>query len=680
MFRERFWSSGYTNGVETLFEKLEQGCVENSEVLGLASSRADAELAYGTSLSELTSTLPLNRNGFGRDDGATLKRSYEGIIQEMSKEGTQHIQVARNIQSMVVEPFTKWSSLHKSRVDRSKETLRKKIRQYEREHAEALRSQKRYFNKCRLLEDAKEGDGGENSEEDAANNDEKPTSEELTLAGRLWSSEDAQALVARMLREIPQRSYRVAILGTYENCSWGSDVVEFMVKNKVAGSVAEAEKAGQDLINAGMLRLVGQVGRQFANSSVMAYQWRPHAWSFAGFSHHGPDLGALTELGERWGFGGDIEVKELDQRYRKNVQILDNVRCELEEQISEHLAFMERCELDRLKAVKAVMLDLVAAVSNVVPAIQASVDKLLLFQETTDPVRDLRFLVETYQTGNFSPQVVIYDNYYSSVDGASVFGVDLELRSRGDSRLVPLLVSAILAYLDATYPLLENDDVRLGLWTVNVPLKATHELRRELNASQNFSEILSKHEPPVVVSALKLYFLELPESLIPSQYYEALRTMYIKHRDLSETSQRLAATRNTLAQLRVSMIATLDVVSAHLKRILTIANATDQQTAEITREVGPLLIRPQQPSALTIGDTFPQQLLSDILNDRENLFLELKRQTVPSRKTSGRSIRSWSTHSHTPPIQPDNTLGDYGGQQRATSTEGEMSDALETLN
>lgn len=680
MFRERFWTPGYAGGFEKLFEKLEQGCIENSEILGLANARAEAELAYGSTLSELPSSVPLNRNGFGRDDGATLKRGYEGIIQEMAKEGRQHIQVARNIQTMVVDPFSKWSILHKSRVDRSKEAIGKKIRQYEREYAEASRSQKRYFNKCRLLEDAKEAKGAESSEEENAGDSEKPTSEELTLAGHLWSSEDAQALIARMLREIPQQPYRVAILGTYENCSFGSNIVDFMIKNGVAGSIQEAEKAGQDLVNAGMLRLVGQVGNQFANSSVMAYQWRPHAWSFAGFSHYGPDLGALTELGERWGFGGDKEVKELDQRYRKNVQILDNVRCELEEQISEHFTFMERCEFDRLKAVKAVMLDLVAAVSNVVPAIQASVDNLLLFQETTDPVQDLRFLVETYQTGRFSPQVVVYDNYYSSVDGASVFGVDLELRSRGDNKLVPLLISAILAYLDTTYPLLENDDVRLGLWTVDVPLRATHELRRELNASQNFSEILSRHEPPVVVSALKLYLLELPESLIPSQYYDALRSMYIKYRDPGELPLRLAATRNTLAQIRVSMIASLDVITAHLKRILTIANASDTQIADITREVGPLLIRTQEPSALNLGDSFPQQLLRDMLEDRDNLFLELKRQTAPTRKVSSR-VTSYSSHSSSQLHQAEKPVEatHESDDTRKSSTPVDMSDAFESL-
>jgi len=37
----------------------------------------------------------------------------------------------------------------------------------------------------------------------------------------------------------------------------------------------------------------------------------------------------------------------------------------------DHLKFLERCELDRLKAIKAVILDFSGAVSNVIPGLQS---------------------------------------------------------------------------------------------------------------------------------------------------------------------------------------------------------------------------------------------------------------------------------------------------------------------
>jgi hypothetical protein len=90
---------------------------------------------------------------------------------------------------------------------------------------------------------------------------------------------------------------------------------------------------------------------------------------------------------------------------------------------------MEKCELDRLKAVKSgnssfvnksltiVLLDIAASLSNIIPGIQASIDNMLLYQETIQPEKDLRFIIESYRTGDFVPKVVVYENYYNSAEG-----------------------------------------------------------------------------------------------------------------------------------------------------------------------------------------------------------------------------------------------------------------------
>ena len=83
----------------------------------------------------------------------------------------------------------------------------------------------------------------------------------------------------------------------------------------------------------------------------------------------------------------------------------------------DHLKFMERCELDRLKAIKSVILDFSGAISNVIPSLQSTVDSMMLFQETVQPLGDLRYLLENYRTGSFFPKVQTYENYYNSVDG-----------------------------------------------------------------------------------------------------------------------------------------------------------------------------------------------------------------------------------------------------------------------
>jgi hypothetical protein len=111
------------------------------------------------------------------------------------------------------------------------------------------------------------------------------------------------------------------------------------------------------------------------------------------------------------------EARESDERYKSAVRKLDGLRCNLEEAMVDRLKWMERCELDRLKAIKAVILDFSGAISNVIPSLQSTVDKMMLFQETVQPMGDLRYLLENYRTGIFVPRVQIYENYYNNVDG-----------------------------------------------------------------------------------------------------------------------------------------------------------------------------------------------------------------------------------------------------------------------
>ena len=64
-----------------------------------------------------------------------------------------------------------------------------------------------------------------------------------------------------------------------------------------------------------------------------------------------------------------------------------------------------------------VILDFSGSISNVIPAIQSTVDNLMLYQETVQPLGDLRYMLDNYRTGSFVPKVVAYENYYNTADG-----------------------------------------------------------------------------------------------------------------------------------------------------------------------------------------------------------------------------------------------------------------------
>lgn len=472
----------------------------------------------------------------------------------MEEAAKNHRRIAQSIRDLVVAPFTRWCDAHESRVQNSQDDLQARIKLHDKQ-AEAVRKlRSHYFTKCRLVEDIEEENklafqDPETSpkakvpEIKISDNREEEDEEPFEIGDEVYQPEQVKKILAHLLNTIRLGETKVPILGTYQNTTSGADIVEYFQKFMGATSVSHAERIGQDLITNGFLRLIGNVGNIFANSSKMNYQWKPKAFQLSGVpekkvpmsrtfsiasntdSIDSPVVGTVSEYLAGWNPLNTAhpnetpadrlrrEATEADERYKASVRKLDLLRCQLEEAIIEHLRYLQRCELDRLKAIKTIILDFSGTISNVIPSLQSTVDKMMLFQETVQPEGDLRYLLENYRTGGFAPKVVVYENYYNSSD-EQTFGVDLEARARADRKRVPAIITSILTFLDHRYPDLEGDEARRSVWLVEVPLHQTHRIRAVLNTGKGFGiETLEPYEIPIVASVLKLYLLELPGML-----------------------------------------------------------------------------------------------------------------------------------------------------------------------
>jgi len=305
----------------------------------------------------------------------------------------------------VVEPFSTWCQAHESRVTESFDDLQLNIKAHERQAEAVKKLRSTYFNKYRLVEDLEEETrflGPADATKPVTTESpatpsipsaptiklpepEDPESEEpLELGDLFYHPNEVKKIISHMLDVIPMGEHRVAILGTYEHVSTGEKITEFIQQNLQATSVSHAERIGQDLVHHGFLRLVGSVGSTFSNSSKMHYQWRDKAFQMTAkqkpkkeeprslqraptmaaidFQVDSPNsavgdfLGSLLTQprpGETPGDRLRREAKEADERYKSAVKKLDLMRCALEESIMTHLKFMEQCELDRLRAIKA---------------------------------------------------------------------------------------------------------------------------------------------------------------------------------------------------------------------------------------------------------------------------------------------------------------------------------------
>lgn len=624
----------------------------------------------------------------------------------MREEARNHKKIASNIRELVVNPFGRWCDQHAARVQNSQDDLQGRIKAHDRQAETVRQYRSQYYNKCRRVEDLDEEEKlafqdpssavatGSPKQASVASvpsikiGEEEDEPEPIEIGDEIYSPEQVKKILSHVLDNIPLGETRVPILGTYANTSSGADITAYIQKHLGATSIAYAERIGQDLITHGFLRLVGNVGNDFANSSKRNYQWKPKVFQLTGMPErrhplqrsstvmsNSFDAGSTTGsiagsiagspvIGDRVSeyLGGwnplnnahpnetpaerlRREAREADERYKAAVRTLDGLRCTLEEAMIDHMKFMERCELDRLKAIKSVILDFSGAVSNVIPSLQSSVDNMMLFQETVQPLGDLRYLLENYRTGNYVPKVTVYENYYNKVE-EQTFGVDIEARARADRKRVPLIITTILTFLDSHYPDLEGDEARRSIWTVDVPLAAIHHLRNTINTGQPVSqEVLEKYEVPIVAAVLKLYLLELPDSLVSSHVYEIIKTIYTSTANTASEAARIQVIQSTLGQLRLANIATLDALVTHFTRLNELTSADEAYVVQLTGILAPCIMRPKQETGLSMNEKYNVRLLRDLLAHKDAIFGELKRQSSLTHTASGstRPTRAIST-------------------------------------
>ncbi|RCK61027.1 Rho-GTPase-activating protein RGD2 [Candida viswanathii] len=701
-FAENFWTQDYHQGFEKLFLQLHQGILENNDFIKLFEKRMELEMIYGNSLESIASdTKPTSSRQLNDDYVSTIKNTYTKMNENFYKQGQYHLNIAENIESGVLQPFEKWCKEHEQRVRFSEYTLNDKYKLLKLHQVAVDKIQKKYFNKCRMLEEFKshfseqelqdelkelslgEGAGKHASKEStrasSANGHDgeqlDPEDEEETevylFTHAKYDTKQMRALLRAMLSNVPMAPHKVPILGTYQNVSTGSSITQWLLENmpEFNKNLDKAEVFGQDLIRNEFLRVVGSMGKSFINSSQFYYQWKDLAFQLSGVENeHVIDSSLAKTLSFRFddvkeAMGVNTvdfndksqlpklisEVNNIDTLYLSAVVELDKLRCEFEELAMDHLTFMQKCELDRLKAIKKVTFDFLSSFANRISNLKTVSDELVLLEETINPVNDLKFLIENYGTGRFKPVVTLYDNYYDS-NVNQTFGVDLNVKARLDKKVVPYIIQCILSQLDNVYPDVQNDEERVNLWTQPIHLSNVHKLRFQLNELQDpnkITAVLKESHPLLITNVLKLYFMELPDSIIPHSYYDVIKLLYTNYHDESQADSRINGLQNVLSELPKCNLATLDAILTHLNRLVSIIGTQNKDSAHelqhrLAKEFGSLVLRPKIDSlnnleSSYLNDKFQVILMNDLFDNKQDIFNELRRQSS-TRTAGGNSV------------------------------------------
>lgn len=644
----------------------------------------ELELDYGKRLTFIGESHKPERSGFGRDSGMSLKASYLGVLREMTDEGDNHVAIAQDIKVMIIDPFTKWSAEHRKRVEYSEGILLTNLKVYQNKVKTVKKYKLKYFSKCQALEEIKMNMTDEEIELkiDEIEKFEKTQSLEIveTLGGIKFNKSQLKSLFRRMVDEIPQSSIKLPILGNYDHVSKGSSIVSWLQKNFKEFSIRKCEQFGKELLSKGYIKSVDSSmttqflvsnSSIFANSDELQYQWKPSVFKLINedletrdnvdnIANYIDEFKNALNLKQSYNSGStndnndnsisqsgnnrntaqaekfkkiNLEIKELDSIYQKECLKLNKIRCDFEELIIDHFVFMEKCELDRIKALKKIIIDFSFTISNQLNQLKLNLDNFLILHETISPEKDLLYLIENYRTGSYLPKVTLYDNYYNNFKD-QIFGVDLEILCKNDNKTIPIVVSNILSFMDSIYPNLENDEERRNIWLVSVKLKETHQLRNKIESCKNknetnFGDLLNQeyeNKPEVVASVLKLYLLELPNSLIPNELYEVIKKIYLNE---IEQSERIELIKRIVKNLNRCNFQTLNALVSHFERLISILNENKDEIeqknnkffqTDICQEFSNCLLRPNLQSNISLNDKHCFKLLNDLFNFKSEIF------------------------------------------------------------
>lgn len=109
-----------------------------------------------------------------------------------------------------------------------------------------------------------------------------------------------------------------------------------------------------------------------------------------------------------------------------------------------------------------------------------------------------------------------------------------------------------------------------------------------------------------------------------SHVYEIIRTIY--NTPTTDNDQaRVQVLQQTLSQLRLTNIATLDACMNHFTRLIDLTSADEEYITKLATMLAPSVLRPRAQTSLTMEEKHAYRLIRDLFTYKDPIFTELKR-------------------------------------------------------
>jgi hypothetical protein len=122
--------------------------------------------------------------------------------------------------------------------------------------------------------------------------------------------------------------------------------------------------------------------------------------------------------------------------------------------------------------------------------------------------------------------------------------------------------------------------------------------------------------------------------LVSSHVYEIMKTIYSTPASESTDAARISVLQNTLSQLRLANIATLDALMTHFTRLIELTSADEAYIAALATTLAPCVLRPRTETSMTMEERYSYRLIRDLFVHKDAIFTELKRNSSLSHSIS----------------------------------------------
>ncbi|KAG1322476.1 hypothetical protein G6F62_010222 [Rhizopus arrhizus] len=583
-FKLSFWpprnpesnTPNFWTGFKLLHEKLGQSKVENEELLEFIKNHIQLEEHYAAKMKDQSKT-GYKSSGFGRDDGATLKKSFDQLKENTGNRAEKQSKIAAAFTNEIYKPLQKFHEEFKRSMDKSRGAVESMLKQFDGLVIETEKSRNEYYKKCKEF-----GSKLSNDKEGRAS---------ILLGTELVTQEEFDHLVDRMKNEIKMQDHSVPCWGTYKYTSTGEDISRWLNDNFLQCKESSTITAvvGQQLITPyKVIRLISEWGSQFNSSKSYHYQW-------------------ISEANTH-------EINSTDTVYREDVKKLNKLRMEVEEAMCLHLDEMEKLESNRIEFIKS-------KISKLIDALEIQgydgIEDWRKMYDTIEPDKDICYIATKYFTSDLSPISIAFKNYNQDINQDQLFGLSLkELCNHSKSVVPPFIINLLRAIEKRAEELKEN---KQNVWIMTVEFKRKISACLELNQNQNelTVDVLEKYEPELLVNVLLYFLVQLPDCLMTSNTYELISKELKK-----DEAPNIIFLVKIIASLPISHYFTLKAILGHLRKITE--NASTSTVHLISDSVGSCILWPKVKSYETVNSKIPAKWIQLLLENYGVVFNDNK--------------------------------------------------------